>query len=236
MVITLLTVEGEAHGLGFGFWRTLGADYRGTATPVSQASGASIILGKPAGVVALDVFYAFVWTNDYDRTASVNTLSGWTLLGSQSHQTNQYILWVFRRVADGTEGSSFTFSFSESVDYAMGVVVAYGGANTNLPEGVGPVFSAGNVASSTVTVTGITTIDNHSRVLLCMIETSRASTLTAPPGYTQRAALVDTTRAQSIYIYDNFYLSPQATGGLSTTGWNTSTNRYLGAVISLTPR
>lgn len=222
--------------LPFGLWRKQGADFRGSTTAVSQSSSTTITLAKPAGVVANDVLYAFVWTNTYSRTGSTATPTGWTLLGSTSHQTNQYILNVYRRVADGTEGSSFTFTFSESANYSEGVVVAYVPVDTNTPEDASVVFSVGNVSTSSVSVTGTTTATTAARVIVCMIETSRASTLTAPTGFTERTNIVDSSNAQALHVYDNFYVNPQATGTLTTTGWNTSTNRYLGAVLSVKER
>ncbi|WP_413290726.1 hypothetical protein [Bdellovibrio sp. HCB337] len=231
-----LSVTSYAQIPNFAFMRKFGGEFRGTASAVSQAANTTITITKPTGLLAQDVLYAFIWTNDYDRTASVPAPSGWTSLGSTGYQSNQYMLWVFRRVADGSEGANFSFPFSESVNYSSGSVVAYSGLNTSGPEDVSPVFSSGTVSTSTVTVTGLTTINHHSRVILCMIETSRASTLGAPSGFTQKVATVDATNAQSIYVFDGFFLSPQATGNLSTTGWNTSSNRYLGAVISLKTR
>jgi hypothetical protein len=217
----------------FAFYKTQGPQYRNTAVAVSQSSATSIVIAKPTGTVAKDVLYAFLWTNDYDSTASVTTPAGWTSLGSQSHQTNQYVIWVFRRVADGSEAANFTFSFSESVNYSAGTVVAYSGVNVNTPEDAAPVFTIGNVSTGTVNFTGLTITNHYSRVILCTFETSRASTLTAPSGFAQKVSNVDTGNAQSVYLFDRLYVSPQATGTLSTTGWNTSSNRYLGVALSL---
>jgi hypothetical protein len=220
----------------FAFWRKHGAEFRGVGAPISQSSGSSIVLAKPSGVVENDVLYACVWTNDYDKTNSTVVPSGWTLLGSIQTNSNQYITSVFRRVVDGSEGANFTFTFTESANYSMGVIIAYSMANTNTPEDATAVFSAGTVGSSSVSMTGITTVSTSTRVVFCTTETSRASTLTAPTGFTQRTANVDTSNAQSIYIFDRLYLNPQATGDLTTTGWNTSSNRYLGAVIAIRER
>lgn len=229
----LLSNMASAHITPFAFLRTQGPQYRDSATAVSQASASSLIVSKPTDTRANDALYAFVWTNDYDRTASVTTPAGWVSLGSQSYQSNQYVLWVFRRIADGTEAANFTFNFSESVNYSAGTVVGYSGVNVNTPEDASPVFTVGTVAISTVVFTGLTTTNHHSRVILCTFETSRASTLTGPSGFTLKVSNVDTTNAQSVYLFDQLYISPQITGGLSTTGWNTSSNRYLGVAISL---
>lgn len=223
----------SAQVLPFAFLRTRGPQYRDSAVAVSQAAASSIVIAKPTGTKVNDVLYAFVWTNDYDRTASVTTPSGWTSLGSQSYQTNQYVLWVFRRIGDGTESANFTFNFSESVNYSAGTVVGYSGVDVNTPEDASPVFTVGTVATSTVVFTGLTTTNHNSRVILCTFETSRASTLTGPSGFGLRVSNVDTTNAQSVYLFDQFYISPQSTGDFSTTGWNTSSNRFLGAAISL---
>lgn len=236
MVSSLLPILAPAHVIPFAFLKRQGPQYRDSATAVSQSAATSIVIAKPTGTMAGDALYAFVWTNDYDSTASVTTPSGWTLLGSQSYQSNQYILWVYRRIADGTETTNLTFNFSESVNYSSGTVVAYSGVNVNTPEDASPVFTVGTVVTGTVVFTGLTTTNHHSRVILCTIETSRASTLTGPSGFALKVSNVDTTNVQSIYLFDQFYISPQNTGNLTTTGWNTSGNRYLGVAISLRTR
>lgn len=228
-----LPLPAAAHTLPFAFLRTQGPQYRDSATAVSQAAASSIVIAKPTGTKANDALYAFMWTNDYDRTASMATPSGWTSLGSQSFQTNQYVLWVFRRIADGTESADFTFNFSESVNYSAGTVVGYSGVNVNTPEDASPVFTVGTVVTGSVVFTGLATTNHHSRLILCTFETSRASTLTGPSGFVQRVSNVDTTNAQSVYLFDQLYISPQSTGDLTTTGWNTSSNRFLGVAISL---
>lgn len=237
-LLLLFSLNSSSGTLPFGMWRKEGAEFRSAGTAVSQAAGASITLTKPSGVVANDVLYACVWTNDYDTTNSTTTPAGWTLLGSTQTSGNQYITSVFRRVADGSEGANFTFSFTESANYSMGVVVAYMQANTTTPEDATTVFSAGTVSTTSIAMTGITTVSTATRVVHCTTETSRASTLSvsSPTGFTQRAANVDTTNAQSIYIFDRLYINPGATGNITTTSWNTSSNRYLGAVIAIKQR
>ncbi|MBS1970125.1 MAG: hypothetical protein JSU04_07440 [Bdellovibrionales bacterium] len=217
-ILFLFSFHGSSSTIPFGFWRKHGAEFRSAGAAISQASGASIVLAKPSGVITNDVLYACIWTNDYDTTNSTVTPSGWTLLGSIQSSGNQYITSVYRRIVDGSEAASFTFNFTESANYSMGVIVAYSSPDTNTPEDTTPVFSAGTVSTSSVSMTGLTTVSTATRVVHCTTETSRASTLTAPTGFTQRAANVDTTNAQSIYIFDRLYLNPQATGNLTTTG------------------
>lgn len=235
-LLLLFSWNSSSGTIPFGMWRKEGADFKSAGTAISQAAGASIALAKPSGVVANDVLYACVWTNDYDTTNSTTTPAGWTLLGSTTLGGNQHITSVYRRIVDGSEGATITFSFTESANYSMGVIVAYTLPNTTTPEDATTVFSAGAVGASSIAMTGITTVSTATRVVHCTTETSRASTLGAPSGFTQRASNVDTTNAQSIHIFDRLYINPGATGTLTTTGWNTSSNKYLGAVIAIKQR
>lgn len=235
-ILFLLAITVNSLQMPFGLWRKQGAEFRSTATAISQATASSIVLPKPSTVQPNDALYAFIWTNDYSSAATTLTPSGWTFLGNITHQSNQYTLNVYRRIADGSEGTNFTFSFSGSTNYSSGVVVAYSIPNTTSPEDVVPVLSAGNVSTGTVTINGVTTTTTAARVIVCLIETSRASTLTAPTGFVEQAYNIDTTNAQSIHVFDKLHVNPQATGTLSTTGWNTSSNRYLGVVLALKQR
>lgn len=237
-LLLLFSLNSSSNTIPFGMWRKEGADFRSAGAAVSQASGASIVLAKPSGVVVNDVLYACVWSNDYASTATTSPPAGWTSLGNIAIQSNQYTTSIFRRVVDGSEGANFTFTFSNSVNYSMGVIAAYMQANTNSPEDATTVFSGGTVGATSIAMTGITTVSTAARVVHCTTETSRASTLSvsSPTGFTQRAANVDTTNAQSIYLFDRLFLNPGATGNITTSSWNTSSNRYLGAVIAIKQR
>jgi hypothetical protein len=88
----------------------------GTAQTAAQSGASTLTVDKPTGVVAGNVMWVAI-TSDGPAGGSAPpaspTLSGWTNVADKTlHSTadNAYNrLTVLRRIADGTEGSSFVF-------------------------------------------------------------------------------------------------------------------------------
>ena len=87
---------------------------RGSATTALAAqSSTSISLNKPSGVVAGDVLLAVI-TKNVQTIGTTGPPSGWTQVDARGINTtsanNKTHGSVFYRVADGTEGASFSFT------------------------------------------------------------------------------------------------------------------------------
>jgi carbohydrate binding protein with CBM4/9 domain len=102
---------------------------RGSATTDTEASGTSIVINKPSGVVADDLLIAFVTSNNQ----SVNPPSGWTELDDDT-TAELFRSHVFYKIAGSSEGSTYTFTVGSSAPI-VGTIIAYDGADTVTPIG-----------------------------------------------------------------------------------------------------
>lgn len=135
---------------------------RGSATNATTVN-TSLTISKPAGVVSGDVMIVNIAQGGNNTTNPV--LAGWTIVDgvSLAGGTLRYGS-VFYRVADGTEGASFTFTLGSGVDAAAGSIVAFSGVDVT--GGVKANGSAGgpfdvdpgviNVSASSSTATALT--------------------------------------------------------------------------------
>ncbi len=169
---------------------------RGTATTNAAAlSGSSRVLtiNKPTGVVAGDVMIASIVQNETDNDnggLSANTLAGWTLIKGVSIRSegtgngdNAWYGTCLYRIADGTEGASFSFLMpNDRADMAIGSIVAFSGVASNAfkPDGsTGGPFdvvpgSFSNANSATATAAGVTIANNNSAlVMIGMVNNDR---------------------------------------------------------------
>lgn len=88
-----------------------------TRTQVSyQAAGAGSIgaIDYPTGIVAGSVLVAHMMVGDTGGAPTISTPSGWTAVTSGS--TSLYRSSVFRRVADGTESGSLSYTVPGGAD------------------------------------------------------------------------------------------------------------------------
>src|SRR5271167_4082569 len=81
---------------------------RGTATFTSEGNTSSITIAKPTGVISGDVLLAFIWRGG--TTTAMATPSGWNLIGT-NNDSSKNVVTAFWRRSDGTDGSSYTFTF-----------------------------------------------------------------------------------------------------------------------------
>lgn len=125
--------------------------YRGSQAAGSSATKVSSqAVSKASGAVDGDVMLTLVTVQS---TASVTTLSGWTLQGDIVG-TN-FKSYLFTKVANG-EGASYTWAFTASTTYASIVSVAYAGVDHVQPI---DTFNEGTTASGVASTTPSTTAD-----------------------------------------------------------------------------
>ena len=144
---------------------------RGSSTSTS-GSGTSIVITKPTGVVSGDVLFASFSLYDGSgvNSSSYNpSCSGWTLVDGRilSGSSSRRAVLLYK-VATGSEGASYTFTFS-SVGYIVGEITAFSGADVSgaTPFDVTPgTISNGTVTTNSVSATSITTLTDNSAVLL----------------------------------------------------------------------
>ncbi len=138
---------------------------RGTATTASVLNNASLVVNKPAGVVAGDLMIA--------NLVQVNSLTpptapaGWTLIDQRSlaGMTNRYAS-VFYKVAGGSEGANYTFTVPTGATVrATGGIVAFSGVDSVTPFDVTPGTIRVN-PSGNCTANGITTVSANTVIVM----------------------------------------------------------------------
>jgi hypothetical protein len=169
---------------------------RGNATTNSatlSGSGRTLSINKPTGVIAGDVLIASIVQNETDNDnggLSANTASGWTLIkgilirsDGTGNNDNAWFGTCLYRIADGTEGSSFSFSMpNDRADMAIGNIIAFSGVASNAlkPDGTpgGPFdvipnnFNNSNAVSATAT--GLSVLNNNAAVvMIAMVNNDR---------------------------------------------------------------
>lgn len=148
---------------------------RGTATSATTTN-TTLTINKPTGVVAGDVMIVNIAQGGNNSTAPV--LAGWTIIDGRSLAggTQRYGAALYR-VADGTEGSSFTFTLGSGTDAAAGSVIAFSGVDVTGgvkadgsaggPFDVDPgTFNLGGSGSTTSTGLSITTATANAAVIM----------------------------------------------------------------------
>ena len=181
--------------LGFNSWGQIAQ--RGTATSASSSltgSGRVLTISKPTGIQSGDVLIASIVQNETDHdngSLTANTASGWTLVSFRlirsdgtGNNDNAWYGTCLYRIADGTEGNSFSFSMpNDRADMAIGSIVAFSGVATNAlkPDGtVGGPFDVlpgnfNNSNSATATATGLNVLNNNSAVIMiAMVNNDRS--------------------------------------------------------------
>lgn len=107
----------------------------------SSAQGATATLAPslPTSTADNDVMFAVAQCNG----GTVTTLAGWTLIGTQSYATSGSNAYLFRKVAS-SEGSSYTWTFSNTVLNSISIHTYRGGFNSS-----NPVFTSSNTGYTT---------------------------------------------------------------------------------------
>ena len=142
----------------------------------SDTTTTTLAINKPAGVVAGDVMIANI--NLRGGSITYPSLTGWNTIANENIEDGvipgsggkEHRNALLYRVADGTEGASFTFALGSSVDDVTGAIVAFSGVDTT--GGVKADGTAGgpfdvdpgswSVGTATTSITGVTAIPNAS--------------------------------------------------------------------------
>lgn len=93
-----------------------------------SGSSGSPVVNKPTNTADRDIMFAIAQC--YGGT--VTTLSGWTLVGGQGYAVNGSNAYLYYKVASG-EGSSYTWTFGNSIQNKISIVTYRGGFNTTTP-------------------------------------------------------------------------------------------------------
>lgn len=198
---------------------------RSTSSATGSGSQSSIAVPKPTGAGADDILIARVTTAAPAQT--INTLSGWTADASSSGVTasgSDHRLSTFYRRVDGSEGSSFTFSFAGSA-FCQAQMYCYSGCTTSGSPIESSSFNPSGASSgTTITATGLT-ITNATKLLFIGSTFGNAAPSSAPSGMTFRVASDNQTMSDLV-------VTAGSTGNKTLT---ISSDFWSGALIALLP-
>jgi fibronectin type 3 domain-containing protein len=203
--------------------------FRSAATATNTPS-TSLVIPKPASVVAGDVLLATV---DVQGAPAVSAPAGWTLVRTDSSTatTPSVGQTTFVHVVGASEPASYTFTWTGSLG-AAGAILAYSGVDTTSPIDVhsGAVANAAAVTAPSVTTTGA------GRMLVALFGVSPERTITGPAGMTQRHSVVNGAvpgqKASSLSA-EVVQAAAGASGGRTAT--LSSAGRAVGQLVALRP-
>jgi hypothetical protein len=208
---------------------------RGSVTS-STSITTNLTISKPAGVVAGDVMIVNIAKQGNNTTAP--TATGWTLIrGADFLGTILRYGAVLYRVADGTEGTTFTFALGTNTVGSAGAIVAFSGVDGVTPFDVAsPAISVqGNQTG--VSATTLTTVSNNAAVIMFGMASSSSPTwsgwsVTNPGGLTELYDVQLNTFA-TVGAAWGTRLTPGATGaGVATLS---AAERNGGVLVALRP-
>lgn len=136
-----------------------------------------VIVGIPDNVEPGNLLIAAFQSNE--ALTDVSAPPGWQVGDAQP---NPFSFWLYK-IADGTEGSTFTLSWSETTASVFGQVIQIFGAEANNPFGEGSQDSA---LFTPMTSDSINTLGNLSLVV-CFQMLSYETTLASPVGFDTKA-------------------------------------------------
>ncbi|HEX3568636.1 MAG TPA: hypothetical protein VHT70_03075 [Candidatus Saccharimonadales bacterium] len=193
----------------------MAATYRSSNTANTGAAAAgSLAVSLPAGVQVGDVLVAGL-SVDGGAAVTITPPAGWTSIRTTSGTSIQNA--VYWRLVDGTEPSSYTWTF-DTTRAASAVMGAYSGAYPFPPPST--AATTANTASTSITMAaGVSTYSGTAVEFIATRNTTGTATTSVSGSWTGRA---DTTTTASAFMETD--MSDQAkalpTGGLPT---NTAT-------------
>lgn len=174
----------------------------------SNTSGTSVAVPMPSGVLVGDVLIASVtWVGPAVDVMTDPTGDWSPILTSRSSSGSQKIA-TFKRIADGTEDASYTFTYP-GPSRATGVILrCIGGSDVDVSAGLS---GAGGTTATfpTVTTTG------PDRALILLASRASGGNLTPPAGASLLIAPTTTSHRQDVVV------ASQAVAGASSFGTGT---------------
>jgi hypothetical protein len=200
-----------------------GIVFRAASTGANNV-GNNVVVPVPAGQQSGDVLVAVI---DVKAVPTVTTPAGWTLVSNTINGSamRQLVYW---RVATGaSEPPSYTWTYNEN-RAASGSILAYAGVNTADPI---QTFSAGLGSTTSITAPSVTTTVDGS-MIVGGFGINADSTITPPPGMTERGEIVSATRLRT-EVCDVLLTSAGATGDQVATAATAAAS--VGQLIALRP-
>lgn len=186
-----------------------------TATAINDTY--DLTINKPTGTVSGDVLIAVV-ALDYNDTNTWTTPSGWVFQGTAktSHGTSGLatVMSCYSRRADGTEGSSFTFTESGML-HKNGLIARISGVDAGVTDLTHQFATFNDTTSSTShTSPSITTTEDN--CLILSFFSSGWDNADASSAAGSETEIADFNNAGSDYLWMSAYRTDKATAGAVT--------------------
>lgn len=204
----LRAAAGNAAALPEPTFIAFGSEFSNSSNLTSHA------IPVPAGISSGDLLLATVQFNGGANDVGTWTPpSGWTTVVGYTTRPNNIVAY---KIADGTEGSTQTFTSSGS-GKSQGIMWAYSGAAYDSTAG----SAAQQISSNTFSVGGITVSANNSILIVVAAQDSDNRIISTPPtGMTSQYYLNTAANKFAAYIFTQS-VNSGATGTRSAT-WNGS--------------
>jgi PKD repeat protein len=187
---TTITVTAAGGGGGGG-----GAISKVDATATQNTSATTgVQVSKPAGVTAGDFLIAQITA---DNNPTMATPTGWTQVAGPISAGTGARVFVFSRVATGSEPASYTFTLSSAQKYNAAMTAFRGVDATNPFDSAAATVGANSGA--TLTIGGVTTATAGALLVGGVGLNSGSTTVTPPSGWTEsvESGSVQTTETAS---------------------------------------
>ena len=184
------------------------------ANVVNTTATTTVVVNKPTGTLSGHVMVAAIYASGGQ---TITPPSGWTLQASETGSTSNRI-WVYTRVAGGSEPSSYTWTLSATGKNA-GWIGTYSGVDTPTPL---DAASNGGFQSTVTTQATSLTIANASAVMLVAglgrHTFGAAQSMTSSDG-TDTADMAQNTSTGSGFDFSAYVFrsTPQSTGAKTRT-------------------
>ena len=195
-------------------------------TPTSVTGGGpTLSVNKPTGTASNDLILLFVQTES--ASTAPTTPTGFTYLGGKTSTLQSMRVDVYYRVADGTEGSTFSVTGGTGVGWMEIICHTVAGGATSSPVDVSS-SNANTTSGTAVTGTSVTTtaVDE---ILFYGIDWNGGSAPSTPTGYTSLLSDGVTGFSLSSLVQS----SSGATGTISST--ITSSDAWITWVVAIKP-
>jgi len=202
------------------------------------SNGTSFTIAKPQNVSVGDIMFLNIAKYRSSNSGEA-TVAGWTKIDERIlGGANQIRGGVYYRIVDGTEGSTFTITFSNNANYAQAAIVAFTGVDSNNPFDATPSVNTTYDSSSpyNITIPGITTVTDNALVVMFGMACSSS---TVPRTFSSLTGTNPSLSAAYVASQSGNYVSVGCATGLKATLGATGTgtialtggNVYIGGVL-----
>ncbi len=197
----------------------------GATVGTQSASGSPVTVNKPTGTANGDFIVAAHLQDVFGTLAGMTGATGFTQQGSSYSGTGSNFGKVFKRAADGTEGSSFSFGQN---DTSVVLMITFRGHDTTTPFDVDPTWSQGSSGQTLHIAPSITTVATNTGLCCVFSTTSDLNTASylppASPAMTEQGdAWAQFTVAE---LATQILSSSGSTGTRTATFISASNNEY----------